>query len=193
MKRLIISENEKKEILNQYTKKIISEGLISQIFKNSGPKFEQNFGLVSTKQAEDLFTAAFKKFDVNIVGGNALKSKSGKVIPFSDLDTITMDVMDGKLTPEKGSMFFPEYLADGTPFREKILGIFKSNAQTMPHHVQIPYQAPKVKATFLQKMQGIDDKQAQYNYDNNLPDNWRGSVEGYNQKMEGGRNYSGSN
>jgi hypothetical protein len=47
--------------------------------------------------------------------------------------------------------------------------------------------------SIMMKIQGVSDEQIQYNIDNDLPLNWKGSKEGYYEKMEDRRDYSGSN
>jgi hypothetical protein len=43
------------------------------------------------------------------------------------------------------------------------------------------------------KLKGISDEKLQYNMDNDLPWDWKGSKEGYYEKMEPRKNYKGSN
>jgi hypothetical protein len=43
------------------------------------------------------------------------------------------------------------------------------------------------------KLKGISDDQLVYNMENNLPWDWRGSKEGYYEKMEPRKNNRGSN
>lgn len=43
------------------------------------------------------------------------------------------------------------------------------------------------------KIQGVSEEQVKYNIENDLPLNWKGSKEGYYEKMESSKNYSGSN
>lgn len=43
------------------------------------------------------------------------------------------------------------------------------------------------------KIAGISDDQVIYNLNNGLPIDWEGTAEGYREKMEGTKNYSGSN
>lgn len=45
----------------------------------------------------------------------------------------------------------------------------------------------------IRKLKGVDDKQLEYNIKNDLPWDWRGSKEGYYDKIEGRKNYGGSN
>lgn len=45
----------------------------------------------------------------------------------------------------------------------------------------------------MRKLKGVDDKQLDYNIKNELPWDWKGSKEGYYEKMEGRRHHSGSN
>ena len=45
----------------------------------------------------------------------------------------------------------------------------------------------------MRKLKGVDDKQLEYNIKNDLPWDWRGSKEGYYDKIEGRKNYGGSN
>jgi len=45
----------------------------------------------------------------------------------------------------------------------------------------------------MRKLKGVDDKQLDYNIKNDLPWDWKGSKEGYYEKMEGRRHHSGSN
>lgn len=45
----------------------------------------------------------------------------------------------------------------------------------------------------MRKLKGVSDKQLKYNIENDLPWDWRGSKEGYYEKMENKRHHSGSN
>jgi len=45
----------------------------------------------------------------------------------------------------------------------------------------------------LMKIQGVSDEQIQYNLDNDLPLNWKGTKEGFYEKMEPRNDHSGSN
>ena len=45
----------------------------------------------------------------------------------------------------------------------------------------------------MRKLKGVSDKQLEYNIEHNLPWDWRGSKEGYYEKMEPRKNNSGSN
>jgi hypothetical protein len=47
--------------------------------------------------------------------------------------------------------------------------------------------------SIMMKIKGVSDEQIQYNIDNDLPLNWKGSKEGYYEKMEPRGDYSGSN
>jgi hypothetical protein len=45
----------------------------------------------------------------------------------------------------------------------------------------------------IMKLKGISKENLDYNMKNDLPWDWKGSKEGYYEKMENKRNYSGSN
>jgi len=45
----------------------------------------------------------------------------------------------------------------------------------------------------MMKLKGINKDKLDYNMKNDLPWDWKGSKEGYYEKMENKRNYSGSN
>ena len=45
----------------------------------------------------------------------------------------------------------------------------------------------------MTKLKGISKEQLEYNVKNDLPWDWKGSKEGYYEKVENKRNYSGSN
>jgi len=45
----------------------------------------------------------------------------------------------------------------------------------------------------MRKLRGVSDKQLKYNVENDLPWDWKGSKEGYYEKMENKRHHSGSN
>jgi hypothetical protein len=45
----------------------------------------------------------------------------------------------------------------------------------------------------LRKLKGVSDEQLDYNLKNDLPWDWKGSKEGFYEKMEKRKNYSGSN
>ena len=46
---------------------------------------------------------------------------------------------------------------------------------------------------FMRMIKGISDSQYRYNIENDLPWDWKGSKEGYYEKMECRKYYSGSN
>jgi len=45
----------------------------------------------------------------------------------------------------------------------------------------------------MRMIKGVSDSQYRYNIENDLPWDWRGSKEGYYEKMECRKYYSGSN
>jgi hypothetical protein len=45
----------------------------------------------------------------------------------------------------------------------------------------------------MRKLKGVSDEQLNYNVKNDLPWDWKGSKEGYYEKMENKRHHSGSN
>jgi hypothetical protein len=45
----------------------------------------------------------------------------------------------------------------------------------------------------MTKLKGVSDKQLEYNMKNDLPWDWKGSKEGFQEKMEDRRSYKGSN
>jgi hypothetical protein len=45
----------------------------------------------------------------------------------------------------------------------------------------------------MRKLKGVSDDQLDYNVKNNLPWDWKGSKEGYYEKMENKKHHSGSN
>lgn len=45
----------------------------------------------------------------------------------------------------------------------------------------------------MRKLKGVSDEQLDYNVKNNLPWDWKGSKEGYYEKMENKKHHSGSN
>ena len=45
----------------------------------------------------------------------------------------------------------------------------------------------------MRKLKGVSDDQLNYNVKNDLPWDWKGSKEGYYEKMENKRHHSGSN
>ena len=45
----------------------------------------------------------------------------------------------------------------------------------------------------MRKLKGVSDKQLEYNIENDLPWDWKGSKEGFYEKMEPRKKYSGSN
>ena len=45
----------------------------------------------------------------------------------------------------------------------------------------------------MRKLKGVSDKQLEYNMKNDLPWDWKGSKEGFQEKMEDRRSYKGSN
>jgi len=45
----------------------------------------------------------------------------------------------------------------------------------------------------MSKLKGVSEKQIQYNIKNNLPWDWKGTKEGFYDKMENKRDYPGSN
>jgi len=45
----------------------------------------------------------------------------------------------------------------------------------------------------MRKLKGINDQQLKYNMDNDLPWDWKGTKEGYYEKIDGRKHHSGSN
>jgi hypothetical protein len=62
----------------------------------------------------------------------------------------------------------------------------------LPSDQKDMYDLPVWK-TLLMKIQGVDDRQLQYNLDNDLPLNWKGTKEAFYEKMEPRNDYPGSN
>jgi len=48
-------------------------------------------------------------------------------------------------------------------------------------------------ASITKLLKGVSDEKLKYNIENNLPLGWKGSKEGFYEKMEPRKNYTGSN
>lgn len=81
---------------------------------------------------------------------------------------------------------------------KKIIKLNESDILRIVKKVVKEEEQKKDKKTSLlwkieKKLKGISDEQLDYNMRNNLPWDWKGTKEGYYEKMEPRKRYSGSN
>ena len=76
----------------------------------------------------------------------------------------------------------------------KITSVFnESNLKQTIKRVVNEQEKDTMIKKLMRKLKGVSDKQLEYNIEHNLPWDWRGSKEGYYEKMEPRKNNSGSN
>jgi hypothetical protein len=133
MKRIIVTEEEKKSILNLYhSKKIISEQsrFIARLLGSTADDIMKNFGDDAVRSMDDVFSKIFSN-PQNIVSKNGtqfLKSASGSEIPFTQIKTAIEAVAQGKVTANQVANYLPRQLADGTEFRNVMIKSLESRA-----------------------------------------------------------------
>jgi hypothetical protein len=79
-----------------------------------------------------------------------------------------------------------EMVTGGTPTNEQIV---ESIIRKIVNETKDESMVQKL----MRKLKGVSDKQLKYNVENDLPWDWKGSKEGYYEKMENKRHHSGSN
>jgi hypothetical protein len=161
-------------------KKVISEqALLKKIIGNSADDLVK----VASRESVESFEKAFIKAMNNpktfkaTSQGNMLLSASGKEIPVADIERALTAIAQGKATVEQMSKYMPSQLADGSEFRSVFLSMKPKVSQK-----EIPTYAPK-----------LTSGTPEYNKYHNLPSNWKGTKEGYHEKMTGKKFYIGSN
>jgi hypothetical protein len=123
MSKLIITEEEKKLILNKYVQNSLlneQKQFLAKLFGSSVDDIFKGFGDDAIKTLDDLFAKVFTKSGVNLITRGAeqfIKSASGAEIPMKTVKEAIELVGKGKLTPNQILNYLPRNLADGTEFR----------------------------------------------------------------------------
>ena len=76
---------------------------------------------------------------------------------------------------------------------KKITKLTESDLNRITKRVVSEQEKDTMIKKLMRKLKGVSDKQLEYNIEHNLPWDWRGSKEGYYEKMEPRKNNSGSN
>lgn len=76
---------------------------------------------------------------------------------------------------------------------KKITKLTESDLNRIAKRVVSEQEKDTTIKKLMRKLKGVSDKQLEYNIEHNLPWDWRGSKEGYYEKMEPRKNNSGSN
>lgn len=76
---------------------------------------------------------------------------------------------------------------------KKITKLTESDLNRIAKRVVSEQEKDTMIKKLMRKLKGVSDKQLEYNIEHNLPWDWRGSKEGYYEKMEPRKNNSGSN
>ena len=76
---------------------------------------------------------------------------------------------------------------------KKIVRLTESDLHRVVKRVIEEQQDETLMKKIMRKLKGVSDEQLEYNIKNNLPWDWKGSKEGFYEKMEGKKDYKGSN
>lgn len=122
MKKLIITEEEKKLILEKYFQKsllIEQKQYLTKLFGAGTDDIFKTVGDDAVKTLDDLFAKVFTKPENLILkfGQSYLRSASGAEIPMKTIRDAVEMVAKGKLQPNQVLTYLPRNLADGTEFR----------------------------------------------------------------------------
>lgn len=122
MSKLVITEEEKKSILNKYFQdRVLNEQkqFLAKLFGSSVDDIFKNFGDDVVKTMDDLFAKVFTKQGNLITKGSEqfLKSASGAEVPMKTIRDAIQLVSQGKLQPSQIANYLPRNLADGSEFR----------------------------------------------------------------------------
>lgn len=122
MKKLIITEEEKKLILEKYFQKsllIEQKQFLTKLFGAGTDDIFKTVGDDAVKTLDDLFAKVFTKPQNLILkaGQSYLRSASGAEIPMKTIRDAVEMVAKGKLQPNQVLTYLPRNLADGSEFR----------------------------------------------------------------------------
>ena len=125
MSKLIITEEEKKLILNKYVQNPLlneQKQFLAKLFGSSVDDIFKGFGDDAIKSLDDLFAKVFTKSGNLINRGTQqfIKSASGSEIPMKTVQEAIELVGKGKLKPNQVLDYLPRNLADGTEFRSVV-------------------------------------------------------------------------
>lgn len=138
MKKLIITEYEKKEILRKYS--IMEQSFIKKLFTNYADNILRFFSDDAVKSLDDLLRISFKNSKNFFEKGGKLYivSANPNTIPIKvdDLNLLINGVTSGKISAEKVLEVLPSYLADGTEFRKPMEKILKMKRSINPNMAQ---------------------------------------------------------
>jgi hypothetical protein len=76
---------------------------------------------------------------------------------------------------------------------KKIVRLTESDLHRVVKRVIEEQQDETLMKKIMRKLKGVSDEQLEYNIKNDLPWDWKGSKEGFYEKMEGKKDYKGSN
>ncbi len=165
--------------LVKIVKKVINEqasfGAIRKIIAPASDDLVRAFGDDAARSIESALSRAISK-QGNLVekqGVLYLKSLSGTEVKVESVKKALDAVASGKLSMDQVLNTLPRQLADGSEFRSSFQNL-KLN----------PTPSTSIKLT---------PGTPEYNKHYGLPSNWKGTKEGYHEKMTGKKFYSGSN
>lgn len=173
MSQLLITEEEKKSILDKYYP---SQKLNEQWWKTLGKfvtgevdDFARVFGKDAASKMDDLFFNAFRNTKNFVVqnGKNFLKSANPNTpaISMEALDAALKKVGNGQMTKEQLLNGVPRFLPDGTAFREKLSPVLDDllaqNKKVATNVPKTPVSAPK-QATGADYRAQVSQSQARY-------------------------------
>ena len=76
---------------------------------------------------------------------------------------------------------------------KKIIRLTESDLHRVVKRVIEEQKDETLMKKIMRKLKGVSDEQLEYNIKNDLPWDWKGSKEGFYEKMEGKKDYKGSN
>jgi len=130
MKKLIITEEEKKLIINKYYSdlEINEQKVLKNLFSKTFDDIFKYFSDDAVKSFDDLFIKAFNQKNMIEQGGKLyLKSMNPQTapIPMEIVEEVLLNVGKGRLRREEVLKYFPSKLADGTEFRSVMDDLLK--------------------------------------------------------------------
>lgn len=134
MKKLIVTEQEKKEIIEKYySSSKLNEGIkpqtLGKLFSNLYDDIFRNFTDDAIIGFDKLFAGVINRTNAVEQGGKLflISAREGSsAIPMSTIEELLLNVSKGKLQPEEVAKYLPEKLKDGTEFRKKMFELMKS-------------------------------------------------------------------
>lgn len=176
MKKTIrLTESDLVKIVKKIIKEQGSVGAIRKIIAPASDDLVKAFGDDAAKSIESALSKAISK-QGNLVekqGVLYLKSSRGTEVKVESVKKALDAVSQGLLPIESVLNTLPRQLADGSEFRSSFQNL-KLN----------PTPSTSIKLT---------PGTPEYNKHYGLPTNWKGTKEGYHEKMTGKKFYSGSN